>query len=49
MTDGDTIIAVTSNQTTLRIRRLGIDDPEISHGSTLGPPLGPLDIRTPEA
>lgn len=31
--DGDTIIANTSNQTKLRIRVLGIDGPEIAHGT----------------
>lgn len=37
---GDTITAVTSNQTKLRIRILGIDAPEIPHGKKPGRPFG---------
>ncbi len=34
--DGDTIIAVTENQTKVRIRLLGIDAPEIAHAQSPG-------------
>lgn len=38
--DGDTVVAVTDNQTKLRIRLLGIDAPEIVHGKIPGQPFG---------
>jgi len=40
VSDGDTIIAFTGNQTKLRIRLLGIDAPEIPHGKKPGQPYG---------
>jgi micrococcal nuclease len=40
LADGDTVTAVTPNQTKLRIRLLGIDAPEIEHGSKPGQPFG---------
>jgi len=40
VSDGDTIIAHTSNQTKLRLRLLGIDAPEVSHGKKPGQPYG---------
>lgn len=40
MNDGDTVIAVTSNQTKFRIRLLGIDAPEVPRGRTPGQPFG---------
>ncbi len=38
--DGDTVTAITSNQTKLRIRLLDIDAPEIPHGTKPGQPYG---------
>ncbi len=32
VSDGDTITAISSNQTKLRLRLLGIDAPEVPHG-----------------
>ncbi len=40
VSDGDTITAITSNQTKLRIRLLGIDAPEVPHGKKPGQPFG---------
>ena len=40
VSDGDTITAITSNQTKLRIRLLGIDAPEIPHWKKPGQPFG---------
>ncbi len=40
VSDGDTVTAVTSNQTKLRIRLLGIDAPEVPHGKEPGQPYG---------
>jgi endonuclease YncB( thermonuclease family) len=40
VSDGDTVIAITSNQTKLRLRLLGIDAPEVPHGDTPGQPFG---------
>ncbi len=40
VSDGDTITAVTSNQTKLRLRLLGIDAPEVPHGEKSGQPFG---------
>ena len=40
VSDGDTITAITSNQTKLRIRLLGIDAPEVPHGVKPGQPYG---------
>ncbi len=40
VSDGDTVIAVTSNQTKLRLRLLGIDAPEVPHGKEPGQPFG---------
>ncbi len=40
VSDGDTVTAVTSNQTKLRLRLLGIDAPEIPHGNKPGQPYG---------
>ncbi len=40
VSDGDTITAITSNQTKLRLRLLGIDAPEIPHGKKPGQPFG---------
>ncbi len=40
VSDGDTITAVTNNQTTLRIRLMGIDAPEVPHGEKPGQPFG---------
>ncbi len=40
VSDGDTVTAVTSNQTKLRLRLLGIDAPEIPHGNKSGQPYG---------
>jgi endonuclease YncB( thermonuclease family) len=40
VSDGDTVVAITSNQTKLRIRLLGIDAPEIPHGRKPGQPFG---------
>ncbi len=40
VSDGDTIIAVTSDQTKLRLRLLGIDAPEVPHGERPGQPYG---------
>ncbi len=40
VSDGDTVIAVTSNQTKLRIRLVGIDAPEVPHGEKQGQPFG---------
>ncbi len=40
VSDGDTITAITSNQTKLRLRLLGIDAPEVPHGDKPGQPFG---------
>jgi len=40
VSDGDTIIAFTSNQTKLRLRFLDIDAPEVPHGKKPGQPYG---------
>lgn len=40
VSDGDTLTALTSNQTKLRIRLLGIDAPEVPHGDKPGQPIG---------
>ncbi len=40
VSDGDTVIAITSNQTKLRLRLLGIDAPEVPHGTKPGQPFG---------
>ncbi len=40
VSDGDTVIAVTSNQAKLRLRLLGIDAPEVPHGDKPGQPFG---------
>ena len=40
VSDGDTITALTSEGTKLRIRLLGIDAPEIPHGKKPGQPYG---------
>ena len=40
VSDGDTITALTSEGTKLRIRLLGIDAPEIAHGKKPGQPFG---------
>ena len=39
VSDGDTTTAVTNNETTLRLRLLGIDAPEIAHGTKPGQPF----------
>lgn len=38
--DGDTITVFTDNQTSLRIRLLGIDAPEVAHNGKPGQPFG---------
>jgi endonuclease YncB( thermonuclease family) len=38
--DGDTLTALTANSTKLRLRLLGIDAPEVSHGKKPGQPYG---------
>ncbi len=40
VSDGDTVIATTSEGNRLRIRLLGIDAPEIPHGTKPGQPYG---------
>ncbi len=40
VSDGDTVIAFTSNQTKLHLRLLGIDAPEVPHGEKPGQPYG---------
>ncbi len=40
VSDGDTVTAITSNQTKLRLRLLGIDAPETPHGEKPGQPFG---------
>ncbi len=40
VSDGDTITAITGNQTKLRLRLLGIDAPEVPHGDKPGQPFG---------
>ncbi len=40
VSDGDTITTITANQTKLRIRLLGIDAPEVPHGTKPGQPFG---------
>jgi endonuclease YncB( thermonuclease family) len=40
VSDGDTITAVTNNQTKLRLRLIGIDAPEVPHGKKPGQPYG---------
>jgi len=40
VSDGDTVVAITANQTKLRIRLLGIDAPEIPRGKKPGQPYG---------
>ena len=44
VSDGDTVVAITANQTKLRIRLLGIDAPETAHGKKAGQPFG-LEAR----
>ena len=44
VSDGDTLVAITANQTKLRIRLLGIDAPETAHGKKAGQPFG-LEAR----
>ncbi len=40
VSDGDTVTAITDNQTKFRLRLLGIDAPEAPHGETPGQPFG---------
>jgi len=40
VSDGDTITAITSEGTKLRLRLLGIDVPEVPHGKKPGQPYG---------
>ncbi len=40
VSDGDTVTAVTSEGTKLRLRLLGIDAPEVPHGEKPGQPYG---------
>ncbi len=40
VSDGDTIIALSENGTKLRIRLLGVDAPEVAHGTKPGQPFG---------
>ncbi len=40
ISDGDTVTARTSEGTTLRLRLLGIDAPEMAHGTKPGQPFG---------
>ncbi len=40
VSDGDNFTAFSSNQTKLRIRLLGIDAPEVPHGTKPGQPFG---------
>ena len=40
VSDGDTVVVITGNQTKLRLRLLGIDAPEIPHGRKPGQPFG---------
>jgi len=40
VSDGDTVIATTAEATKLRLRLLGIDAPEIPHGTKPGQPYG---------
>jgi micrococcal nuclease len=40
VSDGDTVTATDASGTKLRIRLLGIDAPEIAHGSKPGQPFG---------
>ncbi len=40
VSDGDTITAITSEGTKLRLRLLGIDAPEVPHGKEPGQPFG---------
>ncbi len=40
VSDGDTIVATSGNGTKLRIRLLGVDAPEIMHGTKPGQPYG---------
>ncbi len=40
VSDGDTVIAVTSEGTKLRLRLLGIDAPEVPQGEKPGQPYG---------
>jgi endonuclease YncB( thermonuclease family) len=40
VSDGDTIVAISGNQTKLRLRLLGIDAPEVPHGKKPGQPYG---------
>jgi len=40
VSDGDTVAAISENGTKLRIRLLGIDAPEIAHGTKPGQPYG---------
>lgn len=40
LADGDTLVAVTAEQTKLRLRLLGVDAPEIEHGALPGQPFG---------
>jgi endonuclease YncB( thermonuclease family) len=43
VSDGNRIIAMTADGTTLRVRLFGIDAPEIPHGNKPGHRFGPLD------
>jgi micrococcal nuclease len=40
VSDGDTVVATSENATKVRVRLLGIDAPEISHGNRPGQPYG---------
>lgn len=40
VSDGDTLVATTADQTKLRIRLLGIDAPENANGTKVGQPFG---------
>ena len=40
VSDGDSVTARSANGTTLRIRLLGIDAPEVAHGTKPGQPFG---------
>ena len=40
VSDGDTVVALTANGTKLRLRLLGIDAPEVAHGTKPAQPFG---------